>query len=184
MKKFLVVTKIYIKIMTLAVSALIVSGCATTTTNISDGQNLVNNEGLVVTKFHTQWQSKKGSYANYLEFYFKKEGVDAVDASFVMSKAQDLKVVALPPGRYHWYKVLIGDYFMNLDENDGFTVKSGQITYIGDIYSSFGQQQFSLSGEASVSNNAEMIKNELQQSHPRLMSKYEFATQITNINSI
>jgi hypothetical protein len=90
----------------------------------------------------------------------------------------------LPPGRYRWYKVLIGDYFMDLDEKDGFTVIAGKIIYIGDIYSSFGQQQFSLSGEFRAPNNSEMIKNELQQSHPRLMSKYEFATQITNINSI
>ncbi len=174
----------YIKIIVLAIFVLVVSGCATTTTNISDEQSLANNQGLVVTKFHIQWQDKKSSLVGDLEFYFKKEGSEAVDASFVMSKPQDLKVVALPPGRYHWYKVLIGDYYMDLDESEGFTVKTGQITYIGDIYSSFDQQQFSLSGESSVSNNSEMIKNELQQSHPRLMSKYEFATQITNINSI
>ncbi|KAA1164740.1 MULTISPECIES: hypothetical protein [Pseudoalteromonas] len=163
----------------LCISFLFLTACASTTKNIKADQGLESNQGIVVTKIHSNWDGYNNPLLADLEFIFTQTDGKKKDSKFVLSKADDLKVVALPAGEYKWFRILFGNYYMDL--SGGFTIKPNEITYIGDIHSQLDLGMFSMSGESRISNESEQIKNDLEVHFPKLLEKHKFTTKLSTL---
>ncbi|PCJ31919.1 MAG: hypothetical protein COA90_04680 [Gammaproteobacteria bacterium] len=167
------------RIIAVVLLLLFLTACVSNTKNISDTHELISSQGLVVTKIHSNWQGYDNPLLADLEFTFVQEQGDKTYSKFVLSKANDLKVVALPEGNYMWLKIVFGNYYMDL--TGGFTVGANQITYIGDINSQLDLSLFSMSGETKISDETSQIKDDLQLNYPTILDKYGFKTNLTNL---
>ncbi|WDE02477.1 hypothetical protein [Thalassomonas actiniarum] len=161
----------------LSLAFLFLSACASSTKNIKVGQGLETNQGIVVTKIHSNWDGYNNPLLADLEFIFSQKEGKKKGYKFVLTKADDLKVVALPAGDYQWFRILFGNYYMELE--GGFTIKSNEITYIGDIYSQLNLGMFSMSGETRVTDESAQIKNDLQAHFPKLLEIHKITTDLT-----
>lgn len=163
----------------LGLTLLFLTACANTTKNISVEKQLENNQGIVVTKIHSNWDGYDNPLLADLEFVFSQKEGKKKDFKFVLSRADDLKVVALPAGEYQWSRILFGNYYTNL--SGGFTIKSGEINYIGNIHSQLDLGMLSMSGSTIISDQSEAIKSELKAQFPNIVEKHRFNRSLTNL---
>jgi hypothetical protein len=164
------------------ISLLLLTACMSTTKNIKPDQNLETNQGIVVTKIHSNWDSYKNPLLATLEYAFTHSENKQKGYRLVLSKADDLKVVVLPAGDYNWFRINFGRYYMNL--SGSFSVKANEINYIGDIYSQLDVPMFSLSGvsgESKITDETEQIKIELKEHFPDLLEQHKFNTALATL---
>lgn len=161
---------------------LILTACASSTKNIKKNQKLESNQGIVVTKINSNWTGYNNPLATDLEFLFTHEESNKKSSKFVLSKENDLKVVALAAGNYQWLRIRFGNYYMDLE--GGFTIEPGQITYIGDIYSHLDLNLFSMSGTSRVTNESEQIMNDLKDNYPMLLERHIFTTNLSTLKQM
>ncbi len=161
---------------------MLLTACANTTKNVKVNQELETNQGIVVTKIKSNWTGYKNPLATDLEFLFIHEESNANSSKFVLSKENDLKVVALEAGNYQWLRIRFGNYYMELEGS--FTIKPGQVTYIGDIYSHLNLNLFSMSGTTEVSDETKQIINDLKGQFPKLLEKHNVVTELSSLKQL
>jgi len=158
---------------------IVLSGCAVATKNISDGQPLSPDQGIIVTKIHSNWESYNFFRAR-LGFYFRKVGSDLSTDVLILTQADDLKVISLPKGEYRWSHIGIGNRYLMLDGLKGFKVEAGKITYIGDIYSELDLDVYWVN--TKVQSEFESIKSDLERQYPELFRSSEIIEKLTLIS--
>ena len=96
-----------------------------------------------------------------------------------MTRADDLKIIALPAGNYKWSHLSFGTRYINFDPSYGFKVTAGTITYIGDLNTELEVGVFSAAAKFRVTNDSKNIKEEINKDYPKLIEKYPFIEQMT-----
>jgi hypothetical protein len=174
-----------LKIISLLPICLILQSCIYTHTNVGDDAALKQNEGIIVTKLHSNLQ--RDNLQNVWEdlvYTYKMEGDSYKVNQFVVPLESELKVISLPAGEYKWDALMRGGGRLELSRDSGFTVKKGRIIYIGDIITDYRLANFGLgSAKITVKNNFDNIKKEFSSKYPNLSARYKISAEITKISA-
>lgn len=173
----------YKNFLLLALLSLGLTGCVSAPKNMSAGQALTAGEGIVVTKLRSNWTGYDNPLLANIEFIFGKAGSNVNSGKFVMTKANDLKVISLPAGDYRWSHLSFGNRHLDFNRIDGFKIEAGKIVYIGDLNSVLELGAFSATGRFWVTNDVKNIKDEMKIHYPELIKKYPFVEKVTRLSA-
>jgi hypothetical protein len=170
--------KIFISILTISLCS-----CSNVQKNITDFNAISKNNGILVTTLKSNWKGHSNPLLAKIEYCFGDVTIKQSANYLRQTKENELKVISLPPGNYIWKFIKFGNYTNTLDWNHAFSIKKGEITYIGDIETKLNLKLLSMTGDTKVIDNSKNIKNKLNNLDQNLLKQHKLSIQITQIKS-
>jgi hypothetical protein len=133
---------------------LVISGCVTQPLATDGSAKVGPDEGLMAVRFISDYEGNESALYENLSY-----SVGLLDAKIYemleMRSNDDAQLIALPAGEYRWAQAGVGRYYFIFEPGATFTIRPGEITYVGDITLLLTPERFIL------------IANELQVEDPR-----------------
>lgn len=175
-----------IRFFPLVLSAAILASCATGTPNIRPSENLMQDEGIVLTTCQTPNNTNKEIvlYPKGFKHQFMKF---SLPPTVLCTKEGELAVIKLKAGEYYASTPLKTADKVGLDNLNKFTIQPSKINYIGDLTISIRQTNIAIGllvgfDQPQINISASDRKNEtlqrLQNHNPELLERYKVITSI------
>ena len=144
-----------------------------------DGANIPKGHGVLVTAMHSNWKGYDTIALDNLEFLFKERGTTVGVHKLSMGKADELKVTALPTGKYDWMKLKLGDHYLYIEGE--FEIAENTVTYIGDIYCDIDTSRGTSAKNLRIADNEGDTKAKLISSYPKLMTGIKYEKHVSSL---
>lgn len=158
-----------------------VSACATKPLP-TDGTAVVGpDEGLMAVRFVSNWKGNDSIVFEELAFGVRLDGTK-VNEVLEMRSNDDAQLVALPVGQYEWMQATIGTNYVAFDSQSKFSIRPGQITYVGDITLDVRSEPFLLiTEEFKVENNRDKTIARLRTDYGAFMDRFAINVEIAEM---
>jgi hypothetical protein len=163
--------RIEAKVLVFILAACLLGGCAASTPNVSQDVALGKDEGLLITRIHTNWQPVGIFIA----------GGDAPDSYMAKLSGPDgeLKVIPLKAGRAYFSSIVRYGHPYNYRvklEPSYFYIAPGAVTYVGDLFIDWKAEGGLGAGRTSVKlvDKEETTVNEAKTRYPWVFKKFVY----------
>ncbi|MDJ0906358.1 MAG: hypothetical protein QNI96_10090 [Woeseiaceae bacterium] len=148
----------------------------------TDGSAVVAaNEGLLAVRFVSDWKGNESALFEELAFGVIRDGASTNEV-LEMRSNDDAQLIALEAGEYTWIQATIGSSYIRFDPGVTFTIKPGEITYVGDITLLVRSEPFILITHGlSVVDNQEETLSRLRSEYGALLDGYSLSVQIADL---
>lgn len=171
-----------LKITTLILMLILASGCTTAPLKTDGSESLEANEGLMAVRFISDWKGNESKWFESISFSVHPEGATMSEV-LEMRSNDDAQLIALPAGNYEFVRTAIGTNYLLLDAGGKFSVRAGEITYVGDLTINVLQKPFLLAiTELVVENNQETTMSRLREEYGELIKDYPVTAEIMTLN--
>lgn len=178
------VSKTLLKVAFLMFTAILISACTTTKPLATDGSAvLAADEGLLAVRFVSNCKCNENPLMQPVAFRVSLEDAVAFN-DLKMRNNDDAQLIALPAGEYTWHQTTIGDNYLDFSPDATFTIKPGEVTYVGDITLLVTFNVLSLVvDELSVEDNRDETLSRLRTDYGELLDKYSLSVQIADLEA-
>ncbi|NNF66786.1 MAG: hypothetical protein HKM98_04675 [Gammaproteobacteria bacterium] len=155
-----------------------VSGCVTAPLAVDGSESIGADEGLLAVRFLSDWKGNESMIFEAISFSVHPEGATMSEV-LEMRSNDDAQLVALPAGNYSFTRTAIGGNYLLFEDGDVFTIKVGEITYVGDMTINIHSKPFVLAiNELRVEDNQEETMASLRAKYGALIEGYPVTAQI------
>lgn len=161
----------------LLVVLLSASGCVTAPLAVDGSEAIGPDEGLLAVRFVSDWKGNESMIFDAISFSVHPQG-GSVSEVLEMRSNDDAQLVALPAGKYSFVRFSIGSGYRLFDD-DWFTIKAGEITYVGDMTMLILDEAFAVK-ELRVDDNQQETMARLRAMYGALIENYPVTVQIIN----
>lgn len=169
-------------VLRLSLVAALLSGCVTQPLSTDGSDEIDSNEGLLAVRFLSNWKGNESAIFDELSF-----GIANVHSNkhtvLEMRSNNDLQLVPLLEGDYIWYQAAIGSSYLRFGTTNPFSIRPGQITYVGDITLDVRLEPFELTTEAlEVEDNHLESLAQLRVDYGELLNGYDISLQVVDLH--
>lgn len=160
----------------------LVSGCVTAPLAVDGSESISADEGLMAVRFLSDWKGNESMIFEAISFSVHPEGATMSEV-LEMRSNDDAQLVALPAGKYSFVRTAIGGNYLLFEDNDGFTVKAGEISYVGDLTIRVVSKPFMLAvSELRVDDNQAETMARLRKDYGTLIEGFPVTKQIMSLS--
>ena len=160
---------------------LFLTACATTQ-EATDSREINQDEGILVVGLDTNWEGHKNPFLASLELLYNGTDNSSLNYRSMSFKGNDyILVTKLPAQEYFFYRIRFGNRFADLNKGATFNIKSGEITYIGEIHMDLSLALFSAAASLKVNDNWDSTLEYLHKKYPLLLSNRPITRSIINM---
>lgn len=157
------------------------SGCVTAPLAVDGSEPIAADEGLLAVRFLSDWKGNESAWFESIAFSVRPE--DATMSEVLdMRSNDDAQLVALPAGEYSFVRTTIGSSYRDFEPGGEFSIKAGEITYVGDLTIRIMQKPFLLAvSELSVADNQAETIARLRAEYGALIEGFPVNAQIIEL---
>ena len=152
--------------------------------HLAEGDQIKDDEGIVVIELNLSSNGDE-DFDLLARYVFNSKTKIPIDAppAFEQKNKNDLLVVSLPADSYKWRWMNCLGYYRSFDEESGFKVLPGQITYLGTVNTYLDTKEGGnrVRGSIQIVDNTDGVILRLKDIYPSLVAKYPFNVQLTEL---
>ena len=161
--------------------AFVAAGCVTKPLATDGSAKLGPDEGLMAVRFISDYEGNESALYENLSY-----SVGLPDAKIYemleMRSNDDAQLIPLPAGEYTWEQAGVGRYYFIFEPGATFTIRPGEITYVGDVTLLLTPERFILiANELKVEDNRQETMTRLRADYGELVDKYPFTVEIPDL---
>jgi len=170
-----------LRLVPLTLTIFLISACVTQPLATDGSATVAADEGLMAVRFVSNWKGNESAWFESLAFGVHRDGA-SVNEVLEMRSNDDAQIIALQAGEYNWVQATIGSNYLRFDSDTSFTIRPGEITYVGDVTLLITSKPFVLiADKLNVEDNQDETLSRLRLDYGALLEDYSLAVQIAEL---